>query len=311
MGVDTTVVKCPECSSRDLKYDQTRGERHCRDCGFVLEEDILDHSPEWREFSNGASLTGGINPRSRAGAPMTNLLHDKGLSTQLDWQNKDYAGAAIASKNRAQLYRMRKWQARSRVKGSKERNLQQALALIKTLCSKLNLPKGVLERSADIYRQALDADLVRGRSIDSMVCASIYIANQLMETARTVDDIAKEARIAPKEIGRTYRDVKRKLRIRTPLPDPKIYVNRFCSELQLRPDVQAGAINIIHKAEALEMTHGKSPCGVAAASIYIASQISDQPRTQREIAEVSNVTEVTIRNRYKQLAKSLNIKLDI
>jgi transcription initiation factor TFIIB len=75
--------------------------------------------------------------------------------------------------------------------------------------------------------------------------------------------------------------------------------------------VQAGAINIIHKAEALEMTHGKSPCGVAAASIYIASQISDQPRTQREIAEVSNVTEVTIRNRYKQLAKSLNIKLDI
>tara|TARA_B100001175_G_scaffold311591_1_gene316233 strand:+ start:1320 stop:1847 length:528 start_codon:yes stop_codon:yes gene_type:complete len=175
----------------------------------------------------------------------------------------------------------------------------------------MKLPKTVQERSADIYRRALAEDLVRGRSIDSMVCASIFIANQQMLTARTVDDIAKVARIGPKEIGRTYRDVKRKLAIRTPLPDPKIYVNRFCSELQLGPKVQQTALDIIRRAEELEMTHGKSPCGVAAAAIYISSQTSEQARTQREIAEVTNVTEVTIRNRYKQLAKSLKIELDI
>ncbi len=307
MGVDTTVVKCPECSSRNLEYDENRGERHCNDCGIVIEEDIVDQSPEWRDFNDSGQQT----DRSRVGAPMTNLLHDKGLSSTIDWQNKDYAGTAIASKNRSQLYRMRKWQARSRTKGSKERNLQQALALIQQICSKMNLPKTVQERSADIYRKALAKDLVRGRSIDSMVCAAIFIANQQMMTARTVDDIAKVARIGPKEIGRTYRDVKRKLMIRTPLPDPKIYVNRFCSELQLGPKVQRRALDIIRKAEAMEMTHGKSPCGVAAASIYIASQLSEQSRTQREIAEITNVTEVTIRNRYKQLAKSLNIELDI
>jgi len=311
MGVDTSVVKCPECSSRNLEYDEKRGERHCDDCGVVVEQGIVDLSPEWREFSNEMSNVGGINPRSRGGAPMTNLLHDKGLSSTIDWQNKDYSGTAIATKNRAQLYRMRKWQARSRIKGSKERNLQQALSLIQTLCSKLQLPKSVQERSADIYRKALNEDLVRGRSIDSMVCASIFIANQLMETARTVDDIAKEARIGPKEIGRTYRDVKRKLRIRTPLPNPKIYVDRFCNELGLNPDVKQRAIDIINRAEIMEMTHGKSPCGVAAASIYIAGQTGGQVRTQREIAEITNVTEVTIRNRYKQLAKSLNIKLDV
>jgi len=307
MGVDTTVVKCPECSSRNLEYDENRGERHCNDCGIVIEEDIVDQSPEWRDFNDSGQQT----DRSRVGAPMTNLLHDKGLSSTIDWQNKDYAGTAIASKNRSQLYRMRKWQARSRTKGSKERNLQQALALIQQICSKMKLPKTVQERSADIYRKALAKDLVRGRSIDSMVCAAIFIANQQMMTARTVDDIAKVARIGPKEIGRTYRDVKRKLMIRTPLPDPKIYVNRFCSELQLGPKVQRRALDIIRKAEAMEMTHGKSPCGVAAASIYIASQLSEQSRTQREIAEITNVTEVTIRNRYKQLAKSLNIELDI
>jgi len=267
----------------------------------------VDQSPEWRDFNDSGQQT----DRSRVGAPMTNLLHDKGLSSTIDWQNKDYSGNLIASKNRSQLYRMRKWQARSRTKGSKERNLQQALAQIQQICSKMKLPKTVQERSADIYRRALAEDLVRGRSIDSMVCASIFIANQQMLTARTVDDIAKVARIGPKEIGRTYRDVKRKLAIRTPLPDPKIYVNRFCSELQLGPKVQQTALDIIRRAEELEMTHGKSPCGVAAAAIYISSQTSEQARTQREIAEVTNVTEVTIRNRYKQLAKSLKIELDI
>ncbi len=307
MGVDTTVVKCPECSSRNLEYDENRGERHCNDCGIVIEEDIVDQSPEWRDFNDSGQQT----DRSRVGAPMTNLLHDKGLSSTIDWQNKDYSGNLIASRNRSQLYRMRKWQARSRTKGSKERNLQQALAQIQQICSKMKLPKTVQERSADIYRRALAEDLVRGRSIDSMVCASIFIANQQMLTARTVDDIAKVARIGPKEIGRTYRDVKRKLAIRTPLPDPKIYVNRFCSELQLGPKVQQTALDIIRRAEELEMTHGKSPCGVAAAAIYISSQTSEQARTQREIAEVTNVTEVTIRNRYKQLAKSLKIELDI
>ena len=307
MGVDTTVVKCPECSSRDLEYDENRGERHCTNCGIVLENDIVDQSPEWRDFNDAGQQT----DRSRVGEPMTNLLHDKGHSSNIDWQNRDYSGAAIKSKNRSQSYRMRKWQARSRTKGSKERNLQQALALIQQLCSKLKLPKTVQERSADIYRKSLAEDLVRGRSIDSMVCASIFIANQQMLTARTVDDIAKVARIGPKEIGRTYRDVKRKLMIRTPLPDPKIYVSRFCSELQLGPKVQRSALDIIRRAEEMEMTHGKSPCGVAAAAIYIASQLSEQSRTQREIAEVTNVTEVTIRNRYKQLAKSLKIELDI
>ena len=305
MGVDTTVVKCSECSSRNLIYDEKRGERHCEDCGVVLEQHILDQSAEWRNFDQDGMKTN----RSRVGAPTSNLLHDKGLSTDIDWMDKDYSGAPLKT-NRSQMYRMRKWQRRARVKGSKERNLSTALTQITYLCSKLKLSRSVQERAADIYRRALDADLVRGRSIDSMVCAVIFIANQLLGTARTVDDIARVSRIGPKEIGRTYRDVKRKLLIRTPVPTPTIYVDRFCNELGLTPKIQKNAYEIINRAEELEMNHGKSPCGVAAAAIYIASQTQGQPRTQREIADVTNVTEVTIRNRYKQLIKSLNIKLD-
>lgn len=305
MSVDTTVVKCSECASRNLVYDDNRGERHCGDCGIVLEQDIIDESPEWRNFNQEGNQT----DRSRVGAPATNLLHDKGLMTDIDWQDRDFSGALI--RNRSQLYRMRKWQRRSKIKGSRQKNLSVALTKIRLLCSKLNLSKTLQERAADIYKKALFADLVRGRSIDSMVCASIFIANQQLQTARTVDDIAKVARIGPKEIGRTYREVKRKLGIRTPLPTPTIYVDRFCNALALQTKIQRDAYDIIRRAEELEMNHGKSPSGIAAAAIYIASQVGGQPRTQREIAEVSNVTEVTIRNRYKQLAESLNIEVNL
>jgi len=307
MGVDTTVVKCVECASRNLVYDETRGERHCDDCGVVLEQHIIDESAEWRNFNHDGNQT----DRSRVGAPSTNLLHDKGLMTDIDWQNRDFSGQLIKNGNRSQLYRMRKWQRRSKVKGARQRNLSIALTQITLLCSKLNLSKTVQERAADIYQKALFADLVRGRSIDSMVCASIYIANQQLQTARTVDDISKVSRIGPKEIGRTYREVKRRLGIRTPVPTPRIYVDRFCNELALETKIQRDAYDIIVRAEELEMTHGKSPCGVAAAAIYIASQVGGQARTQREIADVTNVTEVTIRNRYKQLADSLNIELNL
>jgi transcription initiation factor TFIIB len=307
MGVDTTVVKCLECQSRNLVYDENRGERHCEDCGLLLEEGIVDQSPEWREFNEGGDATN----RSRVGAPVTNLIHDKGLSTQIDWQNRDYAGAAINSKSRSQMYRMRKWQIRSRVKGSQERNLSIALVQMGLVCSKMGLPRTINERGADIYTRALKSGLIRGRSIEGTVAASLFIANQQLLTARTVDDFAKVTKLTPKEISRTYRDMKRKLSIKTPVPTPMVYVGRFVSKLGLNSETERRTREIIKLAEERELTHGKSPSGIVAAALYIAGQQTGQIRTQREIAEVTNVTEVTIRNRYKQLANSLGIVLEI
>ena len=307
MSVDTTLVKCPECSSRNLVYDENRGERHCDECGMVLEESMIDPSAEWRTFNQG---DGGPD-RSRVGAPVSNLIHDKGLSTQIDWQNKDFAGSAISSKNRSQMYRMRKWQQRARTKGSKERNLSEALTKIQYLCSKMNLPKTVAERSADIYRKALAEDLIRGRSIEIMSGAAVFIANQQMLTARTVEDLAVILKVNPKEIGRSYRFLKRRLMIRTPPPSPMTYVSRFCSELGLNSETENKVREIIRMAEERELTYGKSPTGITAAALYIAGYQTNQIRTQREISDITNVTEVTIRNRYKGLLSSLNFELEI
>jgi len=306
VSVDTTLVKCPECSSRNLVYDENRGERHCNECGMVLEESMIDPSAEWRTFNQD----GGGPDRSRVGAPVSNLIHDKGLSTEIDWQNKDFAGSAISAKNRSQMYRMRKWQKRARTKGSKERNLSEALTKIQYICSKLNLPKTVAERSADIYRKALAEDLIRGRSIEITSAASVFIANQQMLTARTVEDLAIMLKVNPKEIGRTYRFLKRRLMIRTPPPSPLTYVSRFCSELGLNSGTENQVREIIRMAEEKELTYGKSPTGITAAALYIAGYQTNQIRTQREISEITNVTEVTIRNRYKGLLDSLDFEIE-
>jgi transcription initiation factor TFIIB len=304
MDIDTSLVKCKECASRNLYYDQLRGERLCSDCGLLVEENIVDHSPEWRNFDSSSG-----KDKSRVGAPASVLLHDKGLQTTIDWQNKDYSGAPIKSKTKSQMYRMRKWQQRSKTQNARERNLSVALNRMDMICSKLVLPKSVNERSATIYRKALANDLIRGRSIDVVAAACIFIANQQMQTARTVDDIAGVAELGPKEIGRTYRDIKRRLMIKTPVTDPQIYIERFCSELGMNSIAKTKAIELVREADRLELTHGKSPSGIAAAAIYIAGQLTLQIRTQREIADVSNITEVTIRNRYKQLVRALEIKL--
>ena len=304
MDIDTSLVKCKECASRNLYYDQVRGERLCSDCGLLAEENIVDHNPEWRNFGGDSG-----GDKSRVGAPVNVLLHDRGLQTAIDWQNRDYSGAPLKSKTKNQMYRMRKWQQRSKTQNARERNLSTALNRMEMICSKLALPKSVNERAATIYRKALTNDLVRGRSIDAVVAACIFIANQQMQTARTVDDIAGVAELGPKEIGRTYRDIKRRLMIKTPVTDPQIYIERFCSELGMNSDAKTKATELVREADRLELTHGKSPSGIAAAAIYIAGQLTLQTRTQREIADVSNITEVTIRNRYKQLVRALEIKL--
>ncbi|MGE5832551.1 MAG: TFIIB-type zinc ribbon-containing protein, partial [Methanomicrobiales archaeon] len=114
-GQDYAEVVCPECGGRQLVHDYERAELVCQNCGLVIDEDFIDRGPEWRAFDNDQRIK-----RSRVGAPMTFTIHDKGLSTMIDWRNRDSYGRAISSKNRAQLYRLRKWQRRIRVSNATE-----------------------------------------------------------------------------------------------------------------------------------------------------------------------------------------------
>tara|TARA_Y100001963_G_C6741470_1_gene429213 strand:+ start:423 stop:1364 length:942 start_codon:yes stop_codon:yes gene_type:complete len=299
------IVKCNECDSRNLERDEARGELICNDCGLVLENNEIDMGQEWRVFTpeQGDSL-------ARTGAPSTYLLHDKGLSTTIDWMNRDYSGKRISSSKRSQYHRMRKWQQRARTKNSFDRNLSQALPEIARISENLGFAKGLVEEASLVYRKSLEKNLARGRSIDALVAASIYLVCNRNKLGRTLDEVCSATRVGRKELTKCYKIVKQSLGVRMEVNHPRDFVPSFISKLGLPSEVQSLTLDILAKAEQRELTYGRSPTGVAAAAIYIAANIAGRSRTQREIADVSSVTEVTIRNRYKELAKALDIKVE-
>ena len=299
------TTACPACGSTELMIDEKRGELVCAKCGLVIEENAIDHGPEWRAFDHEQS-----EKRVRVGAPSTYTIHDKGLSTDMDWKNKDSYGKSIPTRTRGQLYRLRKWQRRIRVKDASERNLAFALTELDRMASKLLLPKHVREAAAMIYRKAVEKNLIRGRSIEGVAAASLYAACRQCNIPRTLDEVAEVSKVDRKEIGRTYRFIAREIKLKLMPTLPVDYVARFCSELNLGMDVQTKAIEILEQAHERGLTSGRGPTGVAAAAIYLSTVLRNNRRTQRSIAEVAGVTEVTIRNRYKELAEKLKIDIE-
>ena len=238
---------------------------------------------------------------------MTFTIHDKGLSTTIGWKNRDSYGKSIPTRNRAQLYRLRKWQRRIRISDATERSIAFALLELDRMASGMSLPRTVRETAAMVYRKAAKINLVRGRSIDGVVTASLYAACRQCHVPRTLNEITSIAHISRKEIGRTYRYIARELELKLLPTIPRDYISRFCSELKLSADVQAKTLEILVEATKKELTSGRGPTGIAAASLYIASVLCGERRTQREVADVAGVTEVTIRNRYKEITQKLDI----
>jgi len=300
------ITRCPECTSKHLTRDYERGELVCEDCGLVVDGTFIDQGPEWRAFDHEQ-----MGKRARTGAPMDYMKHDKGLSTQMGWTNRDSYGKSIPFKNRAQLYRMRKWQKRIRISNAIERNLSLALMELDRIASLMDLPRTVRESAAMIYRRAANIGLIRGRSIEGVVAASIYAACRQSNVPRTLNEIGNFSSVARKDIGRTYLFITRELNLRLLPTSPQDYISRFCSELNLSSLVHAQAIEIIKRAEKEELVSGKGPTGIAAAAIYISSLQCNEKRTQHEVANTAGVTEVTIRNRYKELVEKLGIEIEI
>ena len=298
------ILTCPECSSSHLKRDYDHAEVVCADCGLVLEENIVDPGPEWRAFDMQQE-----NALARAGPPMSTTLPDKGLSTEISPSNRDYYGRSISNRNQSMLFRMRKWQNRTRASTSADRNLALALKELNRLASKIGLHRQVREEAAMLYRRAVNQNLVRGRSVEGVAAAALYGACRRCEVPRTLNEITEASRASKKEVGRTYRYISRELKLNLQPASPVVYIERFCKELKLPGHVENAAIRILNQAVEAELTSGRGPTGVAAAAIYIASVLYNMRKTQKQIAMTVGVTEVTIRNRYKELAENLDISV--
>ena len=279
------------------------GELIHEETGLIVEEDQIDPGPEWRAFNHSER-----QEKSRVGAPTTKTMHDKGLTTTIDWKDKDAYGRSISSKKRSQMHRLRKWQERIRTKDAGERNLQFALSEIDRMASALGVPRSVREVASVIYRRALKEDLIRGRSIEGVSTAALYAACRQEGIPRSLDEVAEVSRVPQKEIGRTYRYISQELGLELKPVDPKQFVPRFASSLQLSEEVQSKATEIIDVSAEQGLLSGKSPTGFAAAAIYAASLLCNEKKTQREVADVAQVTEVTIRNRYQEQIEAMGFR---
>jgi len=298
---DTTVDTVDEDDLDPSEVVRTAdGELMHEPTGLILDDDRIDRGPEWRAFNHSER-----QQKSRVGAPTTQTMHDKGLTTTIDWQDKDAYGRSLSSEKRNTMRRLRKWQERIRTKDAGERNLQFALSEIDRMSSALGVPKAVREVASVMYRRALDEDLIRGRSIEGISTAVLYAACRQEGIPRSLNEVTDVSRVENKEIARTYRYISHELSLEMRPVDPKKYVPRFCSELGVSEEVQAKAKEIIDISAEQGLLSGKSPTGFAAAGIYAASLLCNEKKTQAEVAEVAQVTEVTIRNRYQEQIKAM------
>jgi transcription initiation factor TFIIB len=232
-------------------------------------------------------------------------MHDKGLTTTIDWKDRDAHGTRLSSERRERMQRIRRWQERIRTKDAGERNLRFALSELDRMASALGVPHSVREVASVIYRRALAEDLVRGRSIESMATAALYIACRQEDIPRSLDEITGVARVPRKEIARAYRYVAEELGLEIAPVDPKRYLPRFCSDLGVSEEVRTRAAEIIDVSIDRGLLSGRSPTGFAGAAIYTASLLCNEKRTQQEVADVAQVTEVTIRRGYQELIEAM------
>lgn len=298
---EVDIYTCRECNSKNMTAADT-GVVFCDDCGLEGEAGQIDPGKDNRVFADGSGAEG-----ERWGMPKSEMFHDGGLTTDMPIAYTDGAGGRLSTAQRRRYNRLRRQHQRTRIRDAKERNLVTALNEMERLGSQMQLPKYVKENAARIYKRAVEKQLVRGRSIEGVVAACIHASCRLNNMSRTLDEIGQHSRTGRKEIGRTYKKVMSELNIRILPTSPSEYVPRFCSELNLDPRTEALARRILAFEQIRPLTVGRGPTGIAAAAVYLATRINTITRTQRDVAMAAGVTEVTIRNRYKEICQQLNI----
>jgi len=287
---------CQRCGKNSLLTDEDTGEQFCAKCGYVISEKLQASGPEWRSFQKD----GGSDP-TRTGAPSSLTIHDMGLSTVINPQNRDATGKPLSASMKSTIERLRTWDSRSQVHEPVDRNLRQALSELNKLKDKVAISTNVLEKAAYLYRKALEKKLVRGRSISAMIAASLYAACRDTETPRTLKDIADAANVKRKDISRCYRLLHNELELKMPVVDSIQCIARISSKLKINEKTKRFAIKVLKDAQERKESAGKDPMGLAATALYLSCVQNGVSITQRDLAEAAGVTEVTIRNRYKGL----------
>ncbi|MGA7369125.1 MAG: transcription initiation factor IIB [Nitrososphaeraceae archaeon] len=290
---------CKMCSqTSDVITDAEAGEIICTNCGMVKSTDraFQQSTPEWRAFDYNQ-----MRDRSRVGMPMTLTRHDKGLSTVIGRPNKDASGKGLDDSMRTMMQRLRTWDHRIQVSSPTDRNLARAFQSLEILKGKLGLPDNVIEKAAYIYRKVQQLGMVKGRTIAATLAASIYVASREAGIPRTLAEIATLNNTSYKELSRVYRLIVLNLDLKVPMVDPVKCIAKIANKMEVSEKTKRHAINYMHAVITRGIAAGKDPMGLAGAVLYLSCIHGDEHRNQLDVAAASGVTEVTLRNRCKEL----------
>jgi transcription initiation factor TFIIB len=297
-------IACPLCSTdRRSVTDFESGEIICSNCGIVISDRIQDITrPEWRAFSAEE-----MNDKRRTGFVTSLARYDMGLATIIGRTDRDANGRKIDAAMHTTMHRLRTWDSRTHIHTSADRNLVQAFNELDILKDKLALPDAVVQKSAYIYRKAQHKGLSRGRTTSGLMAAAIYAACREMGTPRTLNDITEVSNNNRKNIARNYRLLVSELSLKVPNIDPVRCIFRVANNASITENTKRQALSIMKKIGEKQISAGKDPMGLAATTVYAACLKTGEMRTQSEIASASGITEVTIRNRYKELKTNLEL----
>ncbi len=303
-GIDAEINDdervCPECGNDHLVRDPVRGEVVCDACGLVTQGVSIDEGPEWASYS--AEETERL---AHTGAPRDPLRGASSLTTVIVPSGRDGRGNRLRLQDQRTYHRLGNLQRRAVYSGPGERAVPNIIRVLDGLAAALDLPQPVREEAGFLCRKALDKRLLRGRSTEMVVAGAVYAACRIDGVPRTLDEIERAAGIPKTAIGRVYRTLRRQLGVSVPAPTPPEYVRRFCSELALSPRVEAEAMRLLDAFDKSAGFSALTPAGTTAAAVYVACIACDERRSQREIARVSGVSEVTLRNRARAMETTM------
>jgi transcription initiation factor TFIIB len=298
--------KCPKCDGTRLVRDHESIEVACMNCDFVINQKNVEKISKKNVIKEEQKTK-----HVRDGTFLTFTIHDKGLARVVDWHRRDSNDKKFSVSQKTQDYRLRKWQRRIRVTGSTERNLTFALSEIAKTANKLDLTKNILEAATAIYRKAIEAQLINGRSIQDLSIASLYLAIRQCEYPITLDELAYASAVNKKELGKNYRFLIKKLDQTIPPLQPGQCIAKFSNKIATQKKVEEISHKILTAAKDSKLTAGRSPTGIAAAASYIALVLINEHKTQKEIADIAQTTEITLRNRYKELVDRLMFEISV
>ena len=296
------ISPCPLCDGVNTVVDRYNHEEVCTGCGCVVNDLILNRGMDSMTYSSSHS---NVDSR-RHGSGAYSSIFDKGLNTIISG-NRDSSGSQLHQDTIQSMRRLQRQDNRSKLNESVMRNHSVAMAELDRLSYALNLSDNVKNGAATLYRKALNLDLVRGRSIDAFVAASLYAACRLLQVPRPLSLVCDESKRTKKEVSMTYRLLLSELDLKPPIDSPFKYIAVLANDLEISRPTERRAVTILEEVRTKKGLMGKDPRGLAAAALYLACELNGERVVQRRVAKRAETTEVTLRNRYRGLKKALGI----